>query len=87
MIKNMISSDEQVEEHFNRLRGQTGAVFPQQYKVKGTIHYFSGMVARQHYASLALQGLLSSSYIGHDPEKVAAMAVKMADALIAELSK
>ena len=51
-----------------------------------------GMTLRQHYAGLALQGVLAgywgnASMGGLDPSMIANEAVQQADALIAELAK
>lgn len=64
--------------------------FPAQSHVKpnGEVHPFqSGMTLRQYYAGKALQGLLSDP-AGNSPyERFASDAVRLADALIAELEK
>ena len=47
-----------------------------------------GMTLREHYAGLAMQGFCADdSAWEHNPNKKAEQAVKMADALIAELEK
>lgn len=53
---------------------------------------YSGITLRQHYAGLAMQGILSSCPSGVDANEMpfndwAKSAVKQADALIAELEK
>lgn len=48
---------------------------------------FSGITLRQHYAGLAIQGLANESGRYHSPEDMAHDAVKIADALLAELEK
>lgn len=45
-----------------------------------------GLTKREHFASLAMQGQVSH-YGAANPESVAKLAVKMADALIQELNK
>lgn len=49
-----------------------------------------GMTLRQHYAGLALQGLLADPQTGRDGaevEDIVRMAVRAADALLLELTK
>ncbi len=46
-----------------------------------------GMTLRQYYAGLAMQGLLACGGNGYADEHGAQLAVKSADALIAELEK
>lgn len=50
-------------------------------------HYESGMTLREHYAGLAMQGLLQVYPNDICPLKISAWAVEQADALIAELEK
>lgn len=46
-----------------------------------------GLTKREHFAALALQGLLACSEVHGSDERLSACAVKFADALIAELNK
>ena len=46
-----------------------------------------GMTLREHYAGLAMQGMLADQSIDESAEECAAVAVLFADALIAELEK
>lgn len=46
----------------------------------------SGMSIRQHFAMEAMKGLISFQG-DYEPQRIAAKAVKFADALIAELNK
>lgn len=46
-----------------------------------------GMTLRQHYAGLAMQGLLACPGIDGPYDEIAAHAVNAADSLIAELAK
>jgi hypothetical protein len=66
-------------------------VFPQNYEL---LEGQEGMTLREHYAGLAMQGLLSSAEIHRrtndkrmQKEIAAEYAVEYADALIAELEK
>lgn len=49
----------------------------------------NGLTKREYFAGLAMQGLVNHFVYNYnvDAEKLAAVAVKMADALIAELNK
>lgn len=46
-----------------------------------------GLTKREHFAGLALQGLSNGSGRYHSPEDMAHDAVRLADALLAELEK
>jgi len=47
-----------------------------------------GLTKREHFAAIALQGLLANSeYAGSSPSGIAAVSVEHADALVAELLK
>lgn len=46
-----------------------------------------GLTKREHFAAMAMQGVLSSLEAVEKAEKIALAAVLMADALIAELNK
>lgn len=50
-------------------------------------HHHSGLSAREHYAAMAMQGILADGHDASDktPRVVAAKAVAHADALLAEL--
>jgi hypothetical protein len=55
-----------------------------------TQHVFTGLSVRQHFAAMAMQGLLAGNPITTSPDwerAVAKLAVTHADALIAELAK
>lgn len=43
-----------------------------------------GMTLRQHYAGLAMQGILASPYSGKEPAYLAKNAFKIADAMLKE---
>lgn len=54
-------------------------------ELKATDHY-PGLTVREHFASLALQGLAAcGDYWSRNPREAAARAVALADALIEEL--
>lgn len=52
------------------------------------VEYFSGLTKREHFAGLAMQGMLSNTEITN-PNKIilAEMACAIADELLAELDK
>lgn len=68
-------------------------VHPPLFKVGDVAKTEAGLTLREHFAGLALQGLLQGhfAHYGHDnfwaPHAVADHAIECADALIAELSK
>ena len=70
----------------------TGAAFPQHVFTPyhgggGKWTNEGGLTKREHFASLALQGLLACTNVYTIPGWAAETAVKCADALIAELAK
>lgn len=50
-------------------------------------HMHPGLTKREHFAGLAMQGLLSGPDMNVEPQIVAKVSVRFADALIAELAK
>ena len=48
-------------------------------------HRHHGMTLREHYAGLAMQGMLADQSLDESAEECAVVAVLFADALIAEL--
>lgn len=54
----------------------------------GPWHGCNGLTKREHFAALAMQGMLScSDYSQTSTEKLAEVALKVADALLKELAK
>ena len=55
---------------------------------QASTHYSTGLTKREHFAGLAMQGLISAGVNGlPSAEEIAFLAVKGADALLLELSK
>lgn len=65
-------------------------IYPSEREISGggTMQTF-GLTKREHFAAMAMQGIMSSNEcgIGHDPNTVAEWAVSLADALLEELEK
>lgn len=65
----------------------TEVAFPQ-HPGQEEVPVFGGLTIREHFAGLAMQGLLAHSLAGERPDaELANWAVKAADALLAELAK
>jgi hypothetical protein len=60
---------------------------PETYPTPCPINYGHGLTKREHFAGLAMQAIISAGYIGMPSGPLSAMAVKYADALLAELDK
>jgi len=61
------------------------AMFPGQYP--GSLDAVGGLSKREHYAAMAMQGIMSNSnHGGEDPSRVACWSFQFADALLAALS-
>lgn len=59
--------------------------FPMNELANGSFN--PGLTIRQHFASMAMQGLLSNTNRGGSDRNFAEYSVQMADALITELNK
>lgn len=55
------------------------------YQLMGEVKCIGGMTLREHFAGLAMQGLVGNT--SGNPGKVAVYAVKVADALLVELER
>jgi len=56
-------------------------------KVLSGISEYQGLTKREYFAATAMQGICCSHAFGLYPHEYANLAVKLADALIAELNK
>ena len=49
-------------------------------------YYATGLTKREHFAALAMQGILGAGYTSHE-QSVPSVSVRLADALLKELDK
>jgi len=55
--------------------------------MKEVVSYTQGLTKREHFAAMAMQGMLSSGDYGWSAEEFAMKSVRQADELLSELSK
>lgn len=63
------------------------SAFPEVQEQPQFNHHSYGLTKREYFASMAMQGIVSSPYDDYSHASVAFYAVGMADALIEELNK
>jgi len=82
--------DESISPMFLRQHGKNDfrPATPKEIQEGIFLSHQQGLTKREHFASMAMQGLLASDeFSSSSYEEVARMSVKSADALIAELNK